>query len=334
MPFMLQGVNMIPNQGLINVLSVANKLHPNSKVEVGVDDTRERGYHLRCRTFMMEEVLFAALVATRDYFNNTKYIESAHPTVVLWLSTMRSLPNLKHVGKDDLEYGLAKRLCNAINKRLEDFVKAYFSKEHTKNLNNIKSVINRNISSTRKYLKGLFVKYDCLRFIRIDVWHNGVGTETTIEDVIRDRGIYINVAPLDVDSIIGYMWRMDLTRDGRYRHQFVFVIGEHEELSDVELGEKLCSAWQRVVISGGGCANLADCPKELDNSWVLGDYRRVRHDEIAKQTALITMILKDAGSDESLLAILPLRPHIFGRGKRPSLKRMLQDKIRLTLAKK
>lgn len=331
---MPQEETMVPHQGLINILSVANKIHPNSRIEVVVDDTRDRGYHLRCRTFMMEEVLFDSLVATRDYFNDTKYIESAHPTVELWLSTFRSLPNIKHLGKDDLEHGLAKRLCNAINKRLADFVKAYFSKEHTKSLNNVRSVITRNITSTRKYLRGLFVKYDCLRFIRVDVWHNGVGTDVTIEDVIRDRGVYINVASLDVDSILGYMWRIDLTRELTYRHQFVFVISEKEPLGDVELGERLCRVWQRVVQCDCGWLNLADRPIGLDNGWVLGDYRRVFHDEVAKQSALITMILKDAGSDENLLAVLPQRPHIFGRGKRPSLKRMLHDKIRLALAKK
>lgn len=325
---------MVPHQGLINILSVANKLHPNSRIEVAVDDTRERGYHLRCNTFMMEEVLFSALVATRDYFDDTKYIESAHPTVELWLGTFRSLPNLKQIGKDDLEYNLAKRLANAINKRLADFVKTYFSKEHTKSLNNVKSVITRNITSTRKYLRGLFVKFDRLRFIRVDVWHNGVGTDTTIEDVIRDRGVYINVAALDIDSIIGYLWRMDLTRDLQYRHQFVFVLSSDEELDDVEVGNRLCAVWERVVMREGGWCNLANRPMGLDNSWVLGDYRSVGHDEIAKQTALITMILKDAGSDENLLAVLPRRPHIFGRGKRPSLKRMLLDNIRLGMAKK
>jgi len=331
---MPQGEIMVPNQGLINILSVANKLHPNSKIEVTVDDTRERGYHLRCRTFMMEEVLIGALVATRDYFEDTKYIESAHPTVELWLSTMRTLPNLKHVGKDDLEGGLAKRLSNAINKRLADFVKAYFGKEHTKNLNNVKSVITRNITSTRKYLRGLFVKYDRLRFIRVDVWHNGLGNDTTIEDVIRDRGVYINVASLEFGTIIGYLWRMDLTRDFKYRHQFVFVLTDNEPLEDIEIGNTLCSVWERVVMRDGGWINLANRPTGLDNSWVLGDYRSVGHDEIAKQTALITMILKDAGSDENLLAVLPRRPHIFGRGKRPSLKRMLLDNIRLAMAKK
>lgn len=324
---------MVPHQGLINVLSVANKLHPNSRVEVTVDDTRDRGYHLRCYSFMMEEVLFKALVATRDYFEDTKYIESAHPTVVLWLSTMRSLPNLKHVGKDDLEDGLARRLANAINKRLADFIKAYFSKEHTKSLNNVKSVITRNISSTRKYLRGLFVKYDRLRFVRVDVWHNGLNTDTAIEDVIRDRGLYINVASLDVSTVLGFMWRLDLTREFQYRHQFVFVVAESEELADVELGERLCGAWKKIVGDKGGYANLASRPRDLDNGWLLGDYRSIGHDEIAKQTALITMILKDAGSDENLLAVLPQRPHIFGRGKRPSLTRILTEVIRQGMAK-
>ncbi|QIK80565.1 inovirus Gp2 family protein [Lysobacter sp. HDW10] len=143
-----------------------------------------------------------------------------------------------------------------MNKWILDLRRAAKSTKYLDTMRNERRTAQKNFTSLRKYVNGLFERYSRLLVIRLDLGYEQGSLSYSCDGMItsknanREFNKFVDHLPVNYPELVGYAWKKEWgALKGPHMHLVLFFDG-HKVRDDYGLGHFLGNAWRKMASPG------------------------------------------------------------------------------------
>ena len=203
-------------------------------------------------------------------------------------------------------------LLNELRDAIDDFMDDLYSRQHRKQLRNLKRSVTRNRASLNRYVNTLFEQHAKILVIRVDLHYNRAVTSATALD---DRDRYLRVVKRRFDYLLGYIWKLEYGASRGFHYHMTFLFNGTKRQRDLVLGRLLGELW--VALTEDGSYHNCNARRDKYQSYNRDGLGNIPYSDLARRDNLLFALDYLTKHDEAVLAELPERYRTFGKMELP-----------------